>query len=200
MFTVHREKKMYIFCLILVVSMTFFLVGCSHLFKEEPQYISYVIENMGEAEKFFQAEQMKLDICKEDETTYLEITTALDEVYRYRDSSYFDRLCKVEKKVSREENGEIEERQFIMRVKDDELARVCVKAEVGGLCLDYYLPDFDRIVSRWGDTMYAQTIIELFISPQEMIKLYETGQEIEQKIIEFYKQHVEEKEGKKESV
>ena len=199
MFTIHREKKMYIFCLILVVSMTFFLVGCSHLFKEEPKYISYVIENMEEAEKFFQAEQMKLDICKEDETTYLEITTALDEVYRYRDSSYFDRLCKVEKKVSREENGEIEERQFIMRVKDDELASVCVKAEVGGSCLDYYLPDFDKIVSRWGDTMYAQTIIELFISPQEMTELYETGQEIEQTIIEFYEQHVEEKEGKKEN-
>ena len=200
MFTIHREKKMYIFCLILVVSMTFFLVGCSHLFKEEPKYISYAIENIEEAKEFFKKEQITLDIREEDETTYLEVTSALDEVYLYRDSSYFDRLYKIEKEVSYEQKGEIKKRQLIMVVQDEELARVCVKAEVGGSCLDYYLPDFEKIVSRWGDTMNAQMVIELFISPQEMIKLYETGQEIEQKIIEFYEQHVEEKEGKKESV
>lgn len=188
MFTIHREKKMYIFCLILVVSMTFFLVGCSHLFKEEPKYISYVIENMEEAEKFFQAEQMKLDICKEDETTYLEITTALDEVYRYRDSSYFDRLYKIEKEVSYENRGKIEEGQLFMVILDDELADIWIDEEDGVTSLTYYLPDFDKIVSRWGDTMYAQTIVELYISPQEMTELYETGQEIEQKIIEFYEQ------------
>ena len=188
MFTIHREKKMYIFCLILVVSMTFFLVGCSHLFKEEPKYISYVIENMEEAEKFFQAEQMKLDICKEDETTYLEITTALDEIYLYRDSSYFDRLYKIEKEVSYENRGKIEEGQLFMVILDDELADIWIDEEDGVTSLTYYLPDFDKIVSRWGDTMYAQTIVELYISPQEMTELYETGQEIEQKIIEFYEQ------------
>lgn len=188
MFTVHREKKMYIFCLILVVSMTFFLVGCSHLFKEEPQYISYVIENMGEAEKFFQAEQMKLGIREEDETTYLEITTALDEIYLYRDSSYFDRLYKIEKEVSYENRGKIEEGQLFMVILDDELADIWIDEEDGVTSLTYYLPDFDKIVSRWGDTMYAQTIVELYISPQEMTELYETGQEIEQKIIEFYEQ------------
>ena len=191
---------MYIFCLILVVSMTFFLVGCSHLFKEEPQYISYVIENMGEAEKFFQAEQMKLGIREEDETTYLEITTALDEIYLYRDSSYFDRLYKIEKEVSYENRGKIEEGQLFMVILDDELADIWIDEEDGVTSLTYYLPDFDKIVSRWGDTMYAQTIVELYISSQEMTELYETGQEIEQKIIEFYEQHVEEKEGKKESV
>ena len=188
MFTVHREKKMYIFCLILVVSMTFFLVGCSHLFKEEPQYISYVIENMGEAEKFFQAEQMKLGIREEDETTYLEITTALDEIYLYRDSSYFDRLYKIEKEVSYENRGKIEEGQLFMVILDDELADIWIDEEDGVTSLTYYLPDFDKIVSRWGDTMYAQTIVELYISPQEMTELYETGQEIEQTIIEFYEQ------------
>ena len=188
MFTIHREKKMYIFCLILVVSMTFFLVGCSHLFKEEPQYISYVIENMGEAEKFFQAEQMKLGIREEDETTYLEITTALDEIYLYRDSSYFDRLYKIEKEVSYENRGKIEEGQLFMVILDDELADIWIDEEDGVTSLTYYLPDFDKIVSRWGDTMYAQTIVELYISPQEMTELYETGQEIEQKIIEFYEQ------------
>ena len=179
---------MYIFCLILVVSMTFFLVGCSHLFKEEPQYISYVIENMGEAEKFFQAEQMKLGIREEDETTYLEITTALDEIYLYRDSSYFDRLYKIEKEVSYENRGKIEEGQLFMVILDDELADIWIDEDDGVTSLTYYLPDFDKIVSRWGDTMYAQTIIELFISPQEMTELYETEQEIEQKIIEFYEQ------------
>ncbi|MEE1255046.1 MAG: hypothetical protein UHN47_00825 [Lachnospiraceae bacterium] len=188
MFTIHREKKMYIFCLILVVSMTFFLVGCSHLFKEEPQYISYVIENMGEAEKFFQEEQMKLGIREEDETTYLEITTALDEIYLYRDSSYFDRLYKIEKEVSYENRGKIEEGQLFMVILDDELADIWIDEEDGVTSLTYYLPDFDKIVSRWGDTMYAQTIVELYISPQEMTELYETGQEIEQKIIEFYEQ------------
>ena len=188
MFTIHREKKMYIFCLILVVSMTFFLVGCSHLFKEEPQYVSYVIENMGEAEKFFQAEQMKLGIREEDETTYLEITTALDEIYLYRDSSYFDRLYKIEKEVSYENRGKIEEGQLFMVILDDELADIWIDEEDGVTSLTYYLPDFDKIVSRWGDTMYAQTIVELYISPQEMTELYETGQEIEQKIIEFYEQ------------
>ena len=67
---------------------------------------------LGEAEKFFQEEQMKLGIREEDETTYLEITTALDEIYLYRDSSYFDRLYKIEKEVSYENRGKIEEGQL----------------------------------------------------------------------------------------
>ena len=99
------------------------LIGCSN-YLESPQYISYAIENIEEAKEFFKKEQITLDIREEDETTYLEVTSALDEVYLYRDSSYFDRLYKIEKEVSYEQKGEIKKRQLIMVVQDEELARV----------------------------------------------------------------------------
>lgn len=181
-----RRKRIEVFWYILLSTM-FLASGCS-LFSDSAtqEFVTYIAENLEDADSFFQENQLEAFIEEEEEKERLVISTASDVKFSYESTWDGDSLSEIECRVSYEKHGENYTGTLTMYQIEDEIMEVIVEDdEVGMVGVKYRLPEFNEVVPDWGDYMEAELEVERWMSKEEMASLYKEGKEMEQLLVEY---------------